>query len=98
MQRRNIRLRHGRRLKQTKPSERRDDWLNGAVGSTSAYRTGDSDTDSNSSEWEATGVKARSDVAGAIEHVRAPLAAWEHADEAFEPAREAREKLAALGG
>ena len=30
--------------------------------------------------------------------MRAALAAWENADEAFEPAREAREKLAALGG
>ena len=40
----------------------------------------------------------KSDAAGAVEHLRRALAAWENADEAFEPAREAREKLAALGG
>ena len=42
--------------------------------------------------------EAREDVAGAIAHVRSALAAWENADAAFEPAREAREKLAELGG
>ena len=42
--------------------------------------------------------EAREDVAGAVEHVRSALAAWENADDAFEPAREAREKLAELGG
>ena len=43
-------------------------------------------------------LEARGDVAGAVEHLRRALAAWENADEAFEPAREAREKLGELGG
>lgn len=38
------------------------------------------------------------DVAGAIDHLRAALAAWENADAVFQPARDAREKLAELGG
>ena len=42
--------------------------------------------------------EAGGDVAGAIEHLRTALAAWANADDAFEPAREAREKLAELGG
>ena len=42
--------------------------------------------------------EARGDVPGAIDHLRTALAAWAHADDAFEPAREAREKLAELGG
>ncbi len=43
-------------------------------------------------------LAAKGDVSGAIEHLRAALRAWENADEVFEPAREAREKLAELGG
>ena len=43
-------------------------------------------------------LEARGDVGGAVEHLRSALAAWENADETFEPAREAREKLAELGG
>ena len=43
-------------------------------------------------------LEARGDAAAAVEHLRSALAAWEFADEAFEPAREARAKLAALGG
>ena len=43
-------------------------------------------------------LERKGDVAGAVEHLRAALAAWENADEVFQPARDAREKLAALGG
>ena len=43
-------------------------------------------------------LTARGDVSGAVEHLRAALRAWENADDVFEPAREAREKLAELGG
>ena len=42
--------------------------------------------------------EARGDVPGAVEHLRTALAAWANAHDAFEPAREAREKLAELGG
>ena len=42
--------------------------------------------------------EARGDIAGAVEHLRSALVAWENAADAFEPAREAREKLAELGG
>lgn len=38
------------------------------------------------------------DVEGAAEHLRRALAAWENADEDFEPARRARAKLAEPGG
>ena len=43
-------------------------------------------------------LEARGDTAGAVEHLERALAAWENADETFEPAREARAKLAELGG
>ncbi len=43
-------------------------------------------------------LEARGDTAGAVEHLKRALAAWENADENFEPAREARAKLAELGG
>ena len=43
-------------------------------------------------------LAARADVPGAIEHLQAALRAWENADEVFEPARDARAKLAELGG
>ncbi len=43
-------------------------------------------------------LEARGDMSGAIEHVRSALAAWEPADEAFAPARDARAKLQALDG
>ena len=43
-------------------------------------------------------LEQKGDVAGAVEHLRAALAAWENADEVFQPARDAREKLVALGG
>lgn len=42
--------------------------------------------------------EATGDIAGAVEHLRSALAAWENADAGFEPARAAREKLAELGG
>ena len=42
--------------------------------------------------------EANGDVEGAREHLRSALAAWEPADAAFEPAREARAKLAELDG
>ena len=42
--------------------------------------------------------EARGDIAGAVEHLRSALVAWENAADAFGPAREAREKLAKLGG
>ncbi|WP_420635999.1 tetratricopeptide repeat protein [Candidatus Palauibacter sp.] len=41
-------------------------------------------------------LEARGDAAGAVEHLRSALAAWESADESFEPAREARALLAEL--
>ena len=41
-------------------------------------------------------LEARGDAAGAVEHLRSALAAWENADESFEPAGEARALLAAL--
>ena len=43
-------------------------------------------------------LEARGDTAGADEHLRSAMAAWENADASFEPAREARRKLAELGG
>ena len=43
-------------------------------------------------------LEQKPDVAGAIEHLQAALAAWENADESFRPARDARERLAELGG
>ena len=41
-------------------------------------------------------LEARGDTAGAVEHLVGALAAWEPADESYEPAREARTMLAAL--
>ncbi|WP_420462064.1 tetratricopeptide repeat protein [Candidatus Palauibacter sp.] len=41
-------------------------------------------------------LEARGDAPGALEHLRSALAAWENADESFEPAGEARALLAAL--
>ncbi len=43
-------------------------------------------------------LEAKGDVAGAVEHLRSALVAWENADDAFEPAGEARERLGELGG
>ncbi|MYN67150.1 MAG: hypothetical protein F4X11_19300 [Acidobacteria bacterium] len=43
-------------------------------------------------------LERRSDAAGAVEHLPRALAAWENADAEYEPAREARERLAALDG
>jgi len=43
-------------------------------------------------------LERKSDLPGAVEHLRAALRAWENADENFQPARDAREKLAELGG
>ncbi len=43
-------------------------------------------------------LEARGDTAGAVEHLRRALAAWEHADADYEPARAARAKLEELGG
>lgn len=43
-------------------------------------------------------LEARGDVGGAVEHLEQALVAWENADGDFEPAREARAKLAELGG
>ncbi|WP_420616707.1 tetratricopeptide repeat protein [Candidatus Palauibacter sp.] len=43
-------------------------------------------------------AEARSDADGAREHVRSALTAWEPADASFEPARDARAKLAELDG
>ena len=39
-------------------------------------------------------VEARGDIEAAVEHLRSALAVWENADEDFEPAGEARAKLA----
>ncbi len=41
-------------------------------------------------------LEAKGDLAGAIEHLEMALAAWENADDVFEPAREARENLERL--
>lgn len=41
-------------------------------------------------------LEARGDTAGAVQHLVSALAAWELADESYEPAREARSMLAAL--
>ncbi len=43
-------------------------------------------------------MEARGDTAGASAHLRSALAAWEPADESFEPAREARAMLTELEG
>ncbi len=43
-------------------------------------------------------LEEEGDVEGAAEHLRRALAAWENADEDFEPARRARARLAELGG
>ena len=43
-------------------------------------------------------LERKSDLPGAVEHLRAALRAWENADGNFQPARDAREKLAELGG
>ncbi len=43
-------------------------------------------------------LEERGDTAGAFAHLRSALAAWEEADESFEPAREARAMLAELEG
>ena len=43
-------------------------------------------------------LEANGDSEGAREHVRSALTAWEPADTSFEPAREARAKLAGLSG
>lgn len=43
-------------------------------------------------------MEERGDTVGAIEHLRSALAAWENASESYEPAQEARSKLAELGG
>ncbi len=43
-------------------------------------------------------MEERGDTVGAIEHLQSALAAWENADESYEPAQEARSKLAELGG
>ena len=43
-------------------------------------------------------LERKGDVGRAVEHLRAALAAWENADAIFQPAHDAREKLAALGG
>lgn len=43
-------------------------------------------------------LEANGDMEGALEHVQSALTAWEPADESFEPAREARAKLADLSG
>lgn len=43
-------------------------------------------------------LEVRGDTAGALEHLQSALAAWEPADESYDPAREARALLAALTG
>ncbi len=43
-------------------------------------------------------LEARGDAAGAVEHLRSALAAWENADEDYGPAQEARAKLEELDG
>lgn len=43
-------------------------------------------------------LEERGDVAGAVEHLKSALVAWETADEDYEPARAARAKLAELQG
>ena len=43
-------------------------------------------------------LEANGDIEGARGHARSALMAWEPADEGFEPARQARAKLAELGG
>ncbi len=43
-------------------------------------------------------MEARGDIEDAVEHLRGALAVWENADGDYRPAREARAKLAELGG
>ena len=43
-------------------------------------------------------LEARGDIEGAVEHLTSALAVWENADGDYRPAREARAKLAELGG
>ena len=43
-------------------------------------------------------LEGKGDTPSAIEHLRSALAAWENADEAYQPAREARRKLSELAG
>ena len=43
-------------------------------------------------------LEGRGDAAGAVEHLRSAVAAWENADEDYGPAQEARAKLEELGG
>ena len=43
-------------------------------------------------------MEARGDIEDAVEHLRSALAVWENADGDYRPAREARAKLAELGG
>lgn len=43
-------------------------------------------------------LEGKPDTAGAVEHLRLALSAWADADESFQPARDAREKLAELQG
>ena len=43
-------------------------------------------------------LEGNGNIEGALAHVRSALAAWEPADASFEPAREARAKLAELAG
>ena len=42
-------------------------------------------------------IEVRGDTEAAVEHLRSALVVWENADEDYEPAREARAKLAELG-
>ncbi len=43
-------------------------------------------------------LEGKGDVEGALDHLRSALEVWENADADYEPAREARAKLAELGG
>ena len=43
-------------------------------------------------------LEARGEIEGAVEHLRSALRVWENADRDYPPAREARAKLAELGG
>ena len=43
-------------------------------------------------------LEARGDIEGAVEHLTSALAVWEKADGDYRPARQARAKLAELGG
>ena len=83
-------------------------WPN-SIGSTAGTRTparvwsGSSssilcDRDSHAHLEMALALEAKGDIEGAVEHLRSALAVWENADRDYEPAREARRKLAELGG